>query len=208
MFYIYAYFYPDTDIPFYIGKGSGSRMYDHLNESCSKKENKEKWKIISTLIENNTPPEIKILEDNIQSEETAYNREDYFILKYGRKGIDPNGILANKTIGGKRPPRPTWTDEKKKQHSAWNKEYWTDDRKRNHKEKCLKPLTEKGREKIKLRSIDSVSVTDLLGNSKRIPKHLYDCIDKSGPIDTWEYVSVSSKESKRRKQLNTLRTVT
>ena len=30
----------------------------------------------------------------------AYNREDYYILLYGRKGIEPHGILTNKILGG------------------------------------------------------------------------------------------------------------
>jgi hypothetical protein len=185
MFYIYAYFFPDTDIPFYVGKGTGTRMYDHLNEASSKKENKEKWEIISSLISKGTPPDIKIIEDNIESELMAFNREDYFILKWGRKGIDPNGILTNKTLGGKQPPKPVWTDEKKKQHSEWNKFYWTAERRALHRP-----------------AVGTISVTDKLGNSKRIPKSLYESIDKTGPINTWEYVSVSSKESKRRKQQN------
>lgn len=208
MFYIYAYIDPNTNLPFYIGKGKGSRMYDHLNENSSKKENKEKWKIISSLTEKGTPPIIKLLEDNIESEALAFNREDYYILKWGRNGIEPNGILTNKTIGGKQPPKPVWTEEKKKQHSDWNKSYWTEERKKEHREKYIQPLTDTGRSQIRLHSINSVSVTDKSGNSKRIPKSDYDNMDRSGPINTWEYVSVSSKESKRRKQQNTLRIVT
>jgi hypothetical protein len=77
-----------------------------------------------------------------------------------------------------------WTDSKKKQHSEWNKSYWSEERKASHP---------------KEHSIDSVSVTDLKGNSKRIPKYIYESIDKTRPINAWEYVSVSSKESKRRK---------
>jgi hypothetical protein len=187
MYYIYAYFFPNTDIPFYVGKGTGTRMYDHMNESSSKKENKEKWEIISSLVSKGTPPDIKIIEDNIESELMAFNREDYFILKWGRKGIDPNGILTNKTLGGKQPPKPVWTDEKKRQHSEWNKSYWTAERRALHQP-----------------TVGTISVTDKIGNSKRIPKSLYESIDKTGPINTWEYVSVSSKESKRRKQQNTL----
>lgn len=167
-------------------------MYHHLNESSSKKENKEKWKIIDNLLKNNNPPKIEILENNIENELLAFNREDFYILKYGRKGIDPNGILTNKTIGGKQPPAPNWTVERKKKHSEWNKSYWTEERKQNHNSSG---------------SIETVSVTDQFGQSKRISKFEYDNIDKSGPMDTWKYVSVSSTESKRRKK-NHLRTVT
>lgn len=83
------------------------------------------------------------------------------------------------------------TDEQKKRHSEWNKEYWTEQRKQSHP-------TE--------HSINTVSVTDLLGNSKRIPKEIYDMVDKNLPPSQQEYVSVSSKEGKRRR--NHLRTAT
>lgn len=184
MFYIYAYIDPNTNLPFYIGKGKGNRKTHHLNEASSKKENREKWRTICSLRDAGTPPIIEVLEDNIANEALAWNREDYYILKWGRKDIDTNGILTNKTIGGKQPPKPVWTDSKKKQHSEWNKSYWTDER------KALHPTEH---------SMNSVSVTDLDGVSKRIPKSVYDNIDKTKPINTWEYVSVSSKESKRRK---------
>jgi hypothetical protein len=114
MFYIYAYIDPRTDLPFYIGKGKDTRKFDHLNEASSKKENKEKFKIIQELGSLNLSPVITELESSIENELMAYNREDYYILKYGRKGIEPNGILTNKTIGGKHPPKPNWTKEKTK----------------------------------------------------------------------------------------------
>ena len=186
MFYIYAYINPITNLPFYIGKGKDDRMYDHLNENSSKKENKDKWNIISNLLSNKTPPIIKILEDNITNEELAFNREDYYILTYGRKGIDLNGILTNKTIGGRQPPKPVWDEQKKKQHSDWNKSYWSEDRKKAH------PIEH---------SIDTVSVTDKLGNSFRLAKSKFDSMDRSKDMSEWDYVSVSSKESKRRKHL-------
>jgi hypothetical protein len=190
MFYIYAYIDPRTDLPFYIGKGKDTRKFDHLNEASSKKENKEKFKIIQELKSLNLFPIITELESNIENELLAYNREDYYILKYGRKGIEPNGVLTNKTIGGKHPPKPIWTKEKRKQHSEFNKLYWTEERKKNH------PVNH---------SVQTVSVTDLYGNSRRIPKTEFDTINKTSDISLWQYVPVASKESKRRKELkNTL----
>jgi hypothetical protein len=200
MFYIYAYIDPNTNLPFYIGKGKGNRKNHHLNKTSSKKENKDKWETICSLTETGTPPIIKVLEDGIVNETMAYNREDYYILSYGRKGFEEGGILTNKTIGGKHPPVPKWTPKDRKRHSEFNKQYWTEERKKEHREKFLKPITNHGREQISLHSIGSVSVTDKFGNSKRILKSEYDKIDKTGPINTWEYVSVSSKESRRRKE--------
>jgi len=184
MFYIYAYINPNTNLPFYIGKGTGSRKHDHLNQASSKKENRDKWETICLLNEAGTPPIIKVLEDNITNEALAYNREDYYILSYGRKGFEENGILTNKTIGGKHPPKPKWTPADRERHSKFNNEYWTAERRALH---CT----------------DTVAVTDLQGKSKRISKSLYNSIDKTAPLNTLEYVSVSSKESKRRKQQNT-----
>ncbi len=83
------------------------------------------------------------------------------------------------------------TDEQKKRHSEWNKSYWTTERKQSHP---------------KDHSINTVSVTDLNGNSKRISKQDYDLIDRSLPVEQQHYVSVSSKEAKRRR--NHLRTAT
>ena len=91
MYYIYAYIDPTTDLPFYIGKGKGNRKNHHLNEASSKKENKEKWEIICSLKSVGALPIIKILEDHIDSEALAWNREDYYILKWG--------LLNSTTIG-------------------------------------------------------------------------------------------------------------
>lgn len=200
MYYIYVYIDPRNKLPFYVGKGKGNRKNHHVFEVSSKKENKEKYEIIQEIISTGAFPIIEELESNIENELMAYNREDYFILKYGRKGIDPGGILTNKTIGGKHPPVPVWTEEKRKRHSDWNKAYWTEERRKEHREKYLKPPTDSVRAQISLHSINSVSVTDKFGNSKRILKSDYDRMDRSGPVNTWEYVSVSSKESKRRRQ--------
>ena len=51
---------------------------------------------------------------------------------------------------------------------------------------------------------ENLSVTDLNGNSQRIPKAEYDAINKLNDVTLWKYVPVASKESKRRKELNTL----
>ena len=196
MYYIYVYINPNTGLPFYVGKGSGSRKFDHLNENSSKKENKEKWQVIKHLIDAGTPPTIVELESNIESELLAFNREDYYILKYGRLGIDVNGILTNKTIGGKQPPVPKWDAADRKRHSEFNKTYWTPERRKAH------GLKTKGNNGGKT-SVGTVNVTDLNGINKRILKSVYDAMPRSDNINNWEYVSVSSKESKRRRQLNT-----
>jgi hypothetical protein len=78
------------------------------------------------------------------------------------------------------------SDEWRINHSKWNKSYWTEERRKNHP-------TDHSR--------GSVSVTDKYGVGSRISKELYSSIDRTRPIEEWEYVSVSSAESKRRKKL-------
>jgi hypothetical protein len=76
------------------------------------------------------------------------------------------------------------TLEQKKKHSDWNKKFWTEDRKRDH------PISH---------SLSTVSVTDLNGISMRISKEQCDLVDRNLPLNQQQYVSVSSKEAKRRR---------
>lgn len=196
MYYIYAYIDPRTNTPFYIGKGSRNRKFNHLKEHDGNTENRDKLAVIKELFLLQLAPIIVELESNIENEDLAYNREDYYILTYGRKGFELNGILTNKTIGGKHPPTPVWTAEKKKAHSDFNKSYWTPEKRKAH------GLKTKGNTGGKS-SYGTVNVTDLYGVNKRILKSIYDEMPRPENINNWEYVSVSSKESKRRRQLNT-----
>ena len=196
MYYIYAYIDPRTNNPFYIGKGTGNRKFDHLKEHDGNTDNRDKLEIIKELSLLKLTPLIVELESNIENEDLAYNREDYYILIYGRKGFEPNGILTNKTIGGKHPPTPIWTEEKKKAHSNFNKSYWTQERRKAHGSKT------KGNKGGKVTQ-GTVNVTDLNGISSRILKTVYDNMARPDNINNWEYVSVSSKEAKRRRQTNT-----
>lgn len=83
------------------------------------------------------------------------------------------------------------TVAQKMKHSEWNKSYWTDEKKQSH------PTAH---------SLGTVSVTGLDGHSKRISKQEYNLVDRSLPVEQQKYVSVSSKEAKRRK--DHLRTAT
>lgn len=192
MYYIYEYVDPRTQLPFYIGKGKGERKYDHMNSSLSRNENKEKCKIINELHSLGLSPVINEIESNIENELIAYNREDFYILKYGRRGIDPHGILTNQSLHG-RPPKPIWTDEKKKKHSEFNKLYWTAERRKTHGKEFNKNSIKGGKA-----SIGTVSVVDSFGNTQRIPRAQYQLIDKTQPINLQEYVSCASLEGKKR----------
>ena len=81
-YYVYAYLREDKT-PYYIGKGHGTRAYATKRVT---KRPKESDRII-LLIEN-------------MSESDAFSLEVFLIKYYGRKGIDKEGILHNKTKGG------------------------------------------------------------------------------------------------------------
>jgi hypothetical protein len=197
MYYIYAYLDPRTNLPFYIGKGKKSRKLAHLKETASNTDNHRKYAVLQELKELNLEPSIVELESDINNELIAYNREDYYILLYGRKGIDEGGILTNIILSGQ-PPTPIWTDAKKKAHSNFNKSYWTPERRKAH---GLKTKGNTGGVAGGLAVKNTVSVIDLAGNTMRISKEEYENLDRTKPINTWMYVSVSSKEGKRRMNL-------
>ena len=81
-FYTYAYLREDGT-PYYIGKGTGKRVYDS-RKRCIKPP-KDKSKII-------------FLKQNL-TEEEAFKHETYMIAIFGRKDLG-EGILHNRTDGG------------------------------------------------------------------------------------------------------------
>lgn len=84
--------------PFYIGKGSGSRMYQHIKEAQREDYTKRSVhnKILSILDKGG-----KVLYTKFDqpTEEAAFEQEKKLILEYGRKDIG-TGILCNLTDGG------------------------------------------------------------------------------------------------------------
>ena len=81
-FYTYAYLRVDRT-PYYIGKGSGKRIYNTNGRPCGKPRDKSR---------------IILLKQNL-TEEEAFKHEIYMIAVFGRKGLG-TGILHNKTDGG------------------------------------------------------------------------------------------------------------
>jgi hypothetical protein len=105
MYYIYALIDPRSYQPFYIGKGKygNNRHLDHLTETLDQTDNRRKWYKINHLLSHNYEITVKFIEENIRDENLAYSIETTYIQKYGRKGIDPDGILDNICMD-RRPP--------------------------------------------------------------------------------------------------------
>jgi hypothetical protein len=94
-FYVYVYYDPRNNQPFYVGKGCGRRCYDHLKETEDKTDNIFKWRKINSIRNDGSEAIVKKEIENL-SEEHAYEQEAVLIRQYGRAGIDPGGILTNR----------------------------------------------------------------------------------------------------------------
>jgi hypothetical protein len=130
MFYVYVYYHPETNLPFYIGKGTGTRYLKHLSETKENTENYKKWAVIQGLRNKGLEPIIKKVFET-DNEDDAYNEELKLIKLYGRRDIDQGGILTN-ICEDSRPPKRTkaLTEEHRKKiseahkgHTAYNPDY-------------------------------------------------------------------------------------
>ncbi len=96
-FYVYHLIDPTTQLPFYIGKGKGQRAWSHLNHrDCEKSYKQNK---IDSIRRQGAEPIVQLIKENL-TESEAFNLEIAEISKYGRSGLDENGLLTNRTLGG------------------------------------------------------------------------------------------------------------
>lgn len=103
-YYVYKLIDPRINLPFYVGKGKGNRVYFHLSEkSRAKSDNFKKFDKIKKIRKEGYEPEIEIVK-YFENENEAYEYEEQLIKKYGRKDIDKNGILTN-ICESSRPPK-------------------------------------------------------------------------------------------------------
>ena len=97
-YYVYLLIDPRTNLPFYVGKGTGNRVIHHYQDRC-KSYNLHKERKIKKLKKLGYEPKWEIIFET-QSEQEALKAETENILKWGRKGIETNGILTNIKLDG------------------------------------------------------------------------------------------------------------
>jgi hypothetical protein len=89
-YYLYYHKNPLTKELFYVGIGTNKRAWDFISGRNPHYKN---------YIKKYGEPIVDIVKENLTKEE-ACSLEIESISKYGRKGIEPKGILLNKSIGG------------------------------------------------------------------------------------------------------------
>lgn len=116
-FYVYKLIDPRTDSPFYIGKGKGDRAYSHHRE---KGYNNFKDNVINKILSEGKNYIVEMVYTGL-SESDALTLETQVIKEYGRRGIDPEGILTNRTLGGEGLSGHVFSDEHRRKISESNK---------------------------------------------------------------------------------------
>ena len=95
-YYVYVYSDPDTKKPFYVGKGKGNRVFDHL--SCE--DSSEKSAKIKSILAMGKKPVIEILVHGVD-EETAFKVEAAAIDLIGIENLTNQQRGHNSSTYGK-----------------------------------------------------------------------------------------------------------
>jgi hypothetical protein len=145
IYYVYKLINPETNLPFYVGKGKADRAESHLKLK-SKTDNPRKDKTILEIYSKNKIPLIEYTYQNLY-EDDAYLKEEELIRKYGREGFEDGGILSNITINSRPPSQKgktkIFTEEHKKNLSLALKG------KNKSKPSWIKGLTKETDERVK-----------------------------------------------------------
>lgn len=81
-YYVYLYINPITNLPIYVGKGTGKRCYRHLTEKIGGNTNLLKYNTIRKILRTGVRPQIVKVIENIE-EDLAYNIEASLIQDIG-----------------------------------------------------------------------------------------------------------------------------
>lgn len=116
MYYVYELKYPETNIPFYVGKGKDRRAKYHTmrNKKGFYTENRYKDNVIRQILATGTDPVIEYVFYS-ENENVAYDYEESLIKKYGRKLFEDYGILTN-ICESSRPPHAEYTPERREKY--------------------------------------------------------------------------------------------
>ena len=97
MYYVYAYFEPGHEKPFYIGKGKDQRAYQHTCRCRITKLRTHFYNKLCKLLKRGVKPQIVLLQENMPEEE-AFELEKWLIAFFKRHC--DGGCLCNHTLGG------------------------------------------------------------------------------------------------------------
>ena len=127
-FFVYMLKDPDTNIPFYVGKGCGYRDKSHLKpslwESPEKTTNPFLYYKIRSLMKWGKTPIIERIHERL-TELEAYEIEESYICQYGtRFSGSKDGILFNLSPGKGRYSgyNILWSEERRKTHQEFFKQ--------------------------------------------------------------------------------------
>lgn len=112
-YYVYEIIDPRNNLPYYVGKGKGNRANWHIEQRIIREStgNQYKDRITDQIFKDGLYPVVRkvfFTDDEIE----AYNVEAKLIKRYGRRKIDPNGILTN-ICEDSRPPIPIHNDNRR-----------------------------------------------------------------------------------------------
>ena len=97
-YYVYGYFEPGSEQPFYIGKGRGRRARSHLGAFRTSKKGGLFYARLWELDAKGITPDVRILHEGL-TDSDAKDKEIYLIERWGRIDIG-TGCLCNHTRGG------------------------------------------------------------------------------------------------------------
>lgn len=120
-YYVYLLIDPDTNLPFYVGKGKNLRCLQHEKDALNEKyPHRSVHRKIQSILKQHKHVIYKII-DFYETEDQAFKTETRLIEQYGRKDKD-QGILCNLTEGGEGVScQSTETKEKRAQHHRGRK---------------------------------------------------------------------------------------